>query len=266
MNATKRRTSTRFLAAAPLAVACLIPAQSTAADTGHDACQGLAGTYVTTVTDIEGVFSSRGLLTLGADGVFLMSDSAQAGLPGVYDPFGSAQGSWRCLGVEGTRLRFSAVGLNFVLPGDGRAAVFGRVEYRGSLDTQNGVLSATTSLSFSPDGDLEGADPMERPGPVFEQFDVEGKAVVPPADTPADTNTVRYDCGDGYEIEAAVAAVDNGDMEARLRSPAGDMRLPAVRSGSGARYAADGNEFWIKGDEALFTPSGEEMKRCRALD
>jgi hypothetical protein len=173
------RTATRLHRAATVsAAAALCLASFSAFAQGQDACRALAGTYVTSVSDIEGVFSSRGLMSFSTDGVFLMSDSAQAGLPGVYDPFGSAQGSWRCLGAEGDRLDASAVGLNFVLPGEGRPAVFGRVDYRVTLDAKTGSLSGNAELSFTTEGDLEGADPVKRPGPVLEKFQLEGRPVV----------------------------------------------------------------------------------------
>ena len=155
---------------------CLFPLSLSAGE--PNACRALAGTYVTSVSDPEGVFSSRGLMTFTADGVFLMSDSAQAGLPGVYDPFGSAQGAWRCLGANGGKLEASAIGLNFVLPGRGRPAVFGRVDYRVTLDAKTGTLTGNAELSFTTEGDLEGADPVERPGPALEEFQLEGKPVV----------------------------------------------------------------------------------------
>ena len=72
------------------ALGTLAPAAASLAEPGLDACHALSGIYVTTVTDTEGVFSSRGLVSLTSDGLFLMTDSVQAGLPGVYDPFGSA--------------------------------------------------------------------------------------------------------------------------------------------------------------------------------
>jgi hypothetical protein len=179
MSTMKMRRFERGAAVASfLAItAAMSPIEAMAGDPALETCRALAGTYVTVVTDVEGVFSSRGLLTFTADGVFLMSDSAQAGIPGVYDPFESAQGAWRCLGMEGNSLSATAVGLNFVLPGDGRAAVFGRVDYDIDLDLEKGVLTARAALSFTPDGDLESANPIAKPGPVFERFDVEGTRV-----------------------------------------------------------------------------------------
>jgi hypothetical protein len=74
------------------------------ADTERDACDGLVGTYVTTFTDREGVFSSRGLMTFTASGVLLVNDSAQGGVPGIWDPFSATQGT---LGAASKRTRKS---------------------------------------------------------------------------------------------------------------------------------------------------------------
>ena len=167
------------------AAACLIasawglaPTPLIAGESGLGACRALAGTFLTTVSDGEGVFSSRGLQTFTTDGIFLMSDSAQGGVPGIYDPFGSAQGAWKCLGAENGKLRISAVGLNFVLPGDGRTPSFGRVDYRAGLDTGSGILSGSATLRITSAKDLEGADPMDKPGPVVDQFHFVGRRVV----------------------------------------------------------------------------------------
>jgi hypothetical protein len=132
---------------------------------------------VITVTDIEGVFSSRGLVTFAPGGVFLMSDSGQSGLPGIYDPFSSSQGTWKCLGTEGDQVNAAAMGLNFTLPDDGRAAAFGRTRYKFILDTNAGQLSGEAALSFTAEGDLESADPVAKPGPELETFQIHGKRV-----------------------------------------------------------------------------------------
>jgi hypothetical protein len=142
-----------------------------------DTCQALVGTYVTAVTDIEGVFASRGLFTFTPDGVFLMSDSGQSGLPGIYEPFTSAQGAWKCQGVEGGQVKAIALGLNFALPSAGHSAGFGRTRYQLILDANSGQLSGTAELSFTSQGDLESADPVAKPGPVLETFAIEGKRV-----------------------------------------------------------------------------------------
>jgi hypothetical protein len=149
-----------------------------AACTDRAACGGLVGSYVTTFSDREEVFSSRGLMTFTSDGIVLVSDSAQGGVPGVWDPFSAAQGTWKCLAEDGEKLSISAIGLNFVLPADGRTPSFGRVEYQASLDTKTGKLSGSATLSFTSGEDLEGADPIDNPGSVVDEFHFDGERVV----------------------------------------------------------------------------------------
>lgn len=163
---------------APPALALCLAVATPAAHAGEPdlaACRGLAGTYVTAVTDHEGVFASRGLLTFTGDGVFLDTDSAQGGVPGVFEPFSAVQGGWRCIGATNGRLEVIATGLNFVLPTQERPQAFGRTDYRFTLDTATGRLSGTVELRFTQDADLEAADPIGKPGPLFDTFHVEGQ-------------------------------------------------------------------------------------------
>ncbi len=172
----------KTLPRAPLLVAIALtpPAWQASAQTPSPEaadCQSLVGTYVTTVSDVEGVFASRGLLSLASGGVFLMSDSGQSGIPGIYEPFTSAQGAWKCLGTEEGKVKATALGLNFFLPGEGRTAGFGRTNYQLTLDPSSGQLSGAAELSFTAEGDLESADPIAKPGAALETFELSGKRV-----------------------------------------------------------------------------------------
>jgi hypothetical protein len=144
-------------------------------------CHGAVGTYVATVTDVEGVFSSRALLTFAPGGVFLITDSGQSRVAGTRELLQPIQGAWRCVAAEGDSLRLSATGLGFALPQDGRLRNFARVDYRGTIDRGSGTLSGTLELSLPEDEDLESADPVARPGPPIERFELDGKQVVSPA-------------------------------------------------------------------------------------
>ncbi len=45
------------------------------------------------------------------------------------------------------------------------------------------------------------------------------------------------------------------------------LTLPIAKSGSGARYAdGKGNEFWNKGEQAMFTLAGEEKRDCEITE
>jgi hypothetical protein len=149
-----------------------------AADQDPGACAGIAGTYVTIFTDREGVFSSRGLMTFTSDGVLLVTDSAQGGVPGVWDPFSAAHGAWSCVAADGGKLSVSAMGLNFVLPTDGRTPAFARVDYQASLEVKTGMLSGSATLRIGSGQDLEGADPVARPGRLVDEFHFDGARVV----------------------------------------------------------------------------------------
>lgn len=140
----------------------------------ESSCESVVGTYLTTITDREGVFSSRGLMTFAPAGVLIMSDSAQGGVPGVWDPFSSSQGAWRCMSSDDGKLQVGAVGLNFVLPADGRPPSVGRVDYQANLDTGSDELSGKATLHLSNATDLEGANPMSKPGKVVDEFQFDG--------------------------------------------------------------------------------------------
>ena len=179
MSTIRKKVVNRIAVSALLiAVWSLAPTLPGVAATKLAACAGIAGTYVTTITDREGVFASRGLMTFTSDGLLLVSDSAQGGVPGVWDPFSPTQGAWKCLEAGSEKLSITAVGLNFVLPGDGRTPSFGRVEYQASLDLKTGRLSGSAILRFASGNDLEGIAPIDQPGPVLDEFQFDGKRLV----------------------------------------------------------------------------------------
>jgi membrane-bound inhibitor of C-type lysozyme len=69
-----------------------------------------------------------------------------------------------------------------------------------------------------------------------------------------------YQCGD-----LAVTATFDGVGAVDLSWPGGPLTLPKVESASGERYAdSRGNEFWSKGEEAMFTLVGQEKRNCTA--
>ena len=143
-------------------------------------CRLLPGTYVTTITDIEGVFASRGIVTFAPGGGLLVTDSRQGGQTGVYDPFSAGQGAWSCGPGEAGGIAFSAISLNFTTPPGSAGSNFGRVDYQGTLDTTDGAISGTISLRFSEAGDLEAANPISDPGAVLETFSFEGRRLTAP--------------------------------------------------------------------------------------
>lgn len=169
--------SIRTLGLALAALACLAPRPAAAQAPSLDACGALVGTWVTTITDIEGVFASRSLITLTGDGIVLVNDSGQGGVPGIFEPFTSSQGAWKCVAKSAGNVEAAATALNFVLPKSGRSTAFGRVDYKAVLDLKTGQLAGTVALYFTREGDLESADPIGDPGKAFEEFQFAGRRV-----------------------------------------------------------------------------------------
>ncbi len=97
------------------------------------------------------------------------------------------------------------------------------------------------------------------------QRSAEPQATPQPRDvtTPSPTRPVisdkrEYRCG-----EIVVSADFQGAGPVLLRFDGKELTLPQVASGSGARYADDqGNVFWSKGDDAMFTLAGQAMRTC----
>lgn len=133
-------------------------------------CRLLPGTYVTTITDIEGVFASRGIVTFLPGGALIVTDSRQGGQTEVYDPFSMGQGTWSCKENDDGATAFSAVTLNFTTPPGSAASKIGRVDYDGFVDPATGGISGNMSLHLSDTGDLEGSHPHNGPGEVAETF------------------------------------------------------------------------------------------------
>ena len=148
-----------------------------AAEPVNNACQEMSGVYMITITDIEGVYASRGIITFAPGGTMIVNDSRQGGQPGVYEPFSSGQGAWRCEADGADAYRFDAMAITFTFPGEGQRQAFGRIDYAGSVNRETKRLTGKLSLRLSPDQDLEVADPVANPGPVVEEFGVEGARV-----------------------------------------------------------------------------------------
>jgi len=115
------------------------------------------------------------------------------------------------------------------------------------LDLLNDMLFVTTPLSGNE--------------AIFRRFDCAREQAPARAGDP-----VRYDCGDDYHLQVSLEIGAFADGEAFVTYPGGELRLPHVPSGSGAKYASRDSELWIKGDEALFTLFDGSMKHCRLAD
>lgn len=179
---TKKTTARRSgLVSAPvLALAFwLVGANaSSAADSVDAACSAVPGTYVTTITDIEGVFASRGLVTFSSDGTVIVADSRQAGQTGVFEPFSTGQGAWTCAPGDAGQAEVKGVSLTFTLATGRTRSTFGRVDFSAEVSPNTGRMSGTLALRFTPNEDVEDADPIANPGPIHEEFGFEGARLV----------------------------------------------------------------------------------------
>jgi hypothetical protein len=117
--------------------------------------KSVTGTYLTTVKDASGKFASRGLITLTQEGNFIVGDSNQGGISGLFAPFTSAQGTWVCTGKK----EITARAVDFSLSNQGGTGI-ARVDYRATFDPKTQTVQGTISLHLF---DLQG-NPLEGDG------------------------------------------------------------------------------------------------------
>jgi membrane-bound inhibitor of C-type lysozyme len=95
----------------------------------------------------------------------------------------------------------------------------------------------------------------------------EPRASSDPATNPTPSNAAVTDKREYFCGDLRVSADFHGTGPVRLRFDGRELTLPHIASGSGARYADEmGNEFWSKGDEAMFTLSGQPMRKCASAN
>lgn len=120
--------------------------------------------YVTTIMDSSGAFSSRGVITLHADHTISVIDSGQGG-PFFFT---SQLGSWKWNGKSG----IAAKTIDFDYPPNADVA---RLDYAISFAGHGTQISGTITLTTFP---LEG-DPQGSGGTVVGTFSFTGKLVTP---------------------------------------------------------------------------------------
>lgn len=121
--------------------------------------------YVTTVTDSNGNFSSRGVITLHADRTISVIDSGQGG-PTFF--FTSQLGSWKPDGKGGVVART----IDFDYPPSADVA---RVDYTISFARDANQITGTITLTTFP---LQG-NPLDGGGTVVGTFTLTGELVKP---------------------------------------------------------------------------------------
>lgn len=106
----------------------------------------VTGAYLTTISDVNGNFASRGVITLTQDGNLFVIDSNQGGVKGSFNPFGDTQGAYNCT----TNREITAAGINFGFSGDFGVNDIARSDIHASFsqDTQT-VQGTITILSFA---------------------------------------------------------------------------------------------------------------------
>ena len=105
----------------------------------------VTGTYLTTITNANGDFASRSILTFFGDGNLSTIDSSQGGVPATFNPFTDSQGTWQCTGDQ----TFVATVLNFPLPGsNGNVVGLARLDIAATVDQETQGLEGTIELRF----------------------------------------------------------------------------------------------------------------------
>ncbi len=157
------------------------PRAGAAQQAAPEPCGGVIGTYVVSITDIEGVFASRQIVSFLPGGIYLVRDSgAQRRFPGVFEPFPIGQGVWKCAAGGPDGIGIDAMVLAFTRPQAERRRGFARADYKVSFDPAAETISARITLRLTAEGDIEAADPIKNPGPVIEEFGLDGERVVLP--------------------------------------------------------------------------------------
>ena len=131
-----------------------------------DALSVLRGaTYLITITDAQGAFASRGVITLHGDRTLSAIDSGQGG-PAFF--FTSQLGAWKSDGKGG------AVGrtLNFDFPPNADVA---RLDYTFQFSAHGTQVTGTITLRTFPLQD----DPLDGGGTVLGTFTFTGTLVTP---------------------------------------------------------------------------------------
>jgi hypothetical protein len=148
----------------------LASAQSQGQSNASRVCRNIfTGTYLTTITDTNGQFASRGVITFSADGNFFVTDSNQGGVEGVFNPFGDTQGTYVCTSNQEIR----AVGINFGFSGPDGANDIARSDIGATVARQSRELRGSiTVTSFALN-----ADPLAGGGSVVGTFQVTGQLI-----------------------------------------------------------------------------------------
>jgi hypothetical protein len=130
--------------------------------------QGFGGrSYITTITDAQGAFVSRGVITLHADHTMSVIDSGQGG-PVSF--FTSQLGSWKPNGTGGVLART----LDFDFPPNADVA---RLDYTIQFSQDRSQVTGTSTITLRT-FPLQG-DPLDGDGTVLGIFTFRGTLITP---------------------------------------------------------------------------------------
>ena len=130
-------------------------------------CGVLSATYLLTALNSDGSFAARQLITLTEDRNVIVNDSAEGGVPGVFNPFTTAQGTWECES-RSSPIQADATALFFSLPGSvSGGQTIGRIDYEITLHAVSKSISGTIDLRFFPLTGNPLATPMPAPNASF---------------------------------------------------------------------------------------------------
>ena len=138
-------------------------------------CQEFVGTYLITNFEEDGTIDSRSLITFWADGNFSFIDSNQGGVPGEFNPFTEAAGSWTCR-REGFKENVATmVTLDFTLPGtEGSVQQIARLDFFDvTVNRLTGKIRGSALLRFFPFD----SNPLSPPETIEDPFSFEGQRV-----------------------------------------------------------------------------------------
>ena len=138
-------------------------------------CREFVGTYLLTNFEEDGSFDSRSLITFWRDGNFSLIDSNQGGIPGVFNPFTEAVGSWTCSRNDNRERVATMVTLDFTLPGTlNTGQQIARVDFFDvTVDKKTGKIKGSAKLRFFPFD----SNPLAPPDVIEDPFHFEGERV-----------------------------------------------------------------------------------------
>lgn len=133
-----------------------------------DCSSFVTGTYLGTIST-DGNVAPRSITTLTQHGNIFVVESSQSGIPGVINPFGDAQGAWKCT----PNREITATTLNFSYPGAQGPGFLARTDYSATFDPQTQMVQGTVKVRFF---DLN-ANQLTDDAPVVGTFDFVGQRV-----------------------------------------------------------------------------------------